>query len=135
FSVSGGKLKGIRYASPRASAQVKSAILLAGLQAEGEVAVEEPVQSRDHTERMLSAMGCEVQAGPSGEKWRVALPAEDKRLPLRPLDIEVPGDFSSASFLLVAASIVEGSDVTITNVGFNPSRIGLFHILKKMGAD
>lgn len=129
-------LGGIEYRSPKASAQVKSAILLAGLKSSGEVRVIEPVQSRDHTERMLAAMGTEVTAGRTADNaWSVALPPPGARLPLKPLNLEVPGDFSSAAFLIVLASIVPGSDITITNVGYNPTRIGLLHILRRMGAD
>ncbi|MCB0324794.1 MAG: 3-phosphoshikimate 1-carboxyvinyltransferase [Bdellovibrionales bacterium] len=136
LTMTGGALKGIEYLSPKASAQVKSAILLAGLRAQGAVSVSESVQSRDHTERMLTAMGCAVRGEetPNG-RWLVSLPTEAERLPLRPLDFEVPGDFSAAAFPLVAAAVTPGSEVEILGVGFNPTRIGLYHILRRMGAD
>lgn len=134
FTVSGGALKGIDYLSPRASAQVKSALLLAGLQAEGRTCITEPRQSRDHTERMFQSMGCELQIGArENGTWQVVLPAG--RRPLRPLDITVPGDFSAAAFFIVAASIIPGSHVRIVNLGFNHTRIGLYQILKRMGAE
>lgn len=124
--VRGGKLRGVSYRSPVASAQVKSAILLAGLFAEGPTTIIEPVASRDHTERMLDACGLRVErAGhqvtlvPSG-----ALHA--KR-------ISVPGDFSSAAFFLVAALILPESDLTIEGVGVNPTRTGLLEVLQAMG--
>lgn len=134
LKISGGDLKGIRFVSPRASAQVKSAILLAGLQTDEDVVVSEPRKSRDHTELMLEAMGCAVEASLEDNiRWRVRLPARGKRSPLVPLDICVPGDFSAAAFFMVAATVVMGSDITIRNVGFNPTRIGLYSILRRMG--
>jgi 3-phosphoshikimate 1-carboxyvinyltransferase len=133
FTVSGGQLKGIDFVSPRASAQVKSALLLAGLQAQGRTTVTEPRQSRDHTERMFQAMGCELQAeGQENGSWQVMLPMGQQVL--RPLDITVPGDFSAAAFLIVAASIIPGSHVRIVGLGFNHTRIGLYQILRRMGA-
>jgi 3-phosphoshikimate 1-carboxyvinyltransferase len=136
FTLRGGKLQGIQYQSPQASAQVKSAILLAGLQATGAVSVTEPRLSRDHTERMLVSMGCEITSRESADgSWTISLPPESKRGPLRGQNIEIPGDFSAAAFFLVAGSIFPDSELRIVNVGFNPTRIGLFHILKRMGAD
>jgi 3-phosphoshikimate 1-carboxyvinyltransferase len=124
----GRSLRGISYQSPVASAQVKSAILLAGLRAEGPVEVTEPTPSRDHTEIMLRAMGAEVTT----EGTIVRLGA---RRSLRAADLLVPGDPSSAAFPIVAALIVPGSDITITGVMVNTTRIGLFDTLREMGAD
>ncbi|MGN6790345.1 MAG: 3-phosphoshikimate 1-carboxyvinyltransferase [Rhodanobacteraceae bacterium] len=127
--VRGGQpLRGIEYASPIASAQVKSAVLLAGLYAEGETAVIEPRPTRDYTERMLAAFG-----------WPVAFEPGRARLSgghgLHATDIDVPADFSSAAFFMVAASTVPGSELVLRNVGINPRRTGLLHVLRAMGAD
>lgn len=124
----GASLKGIDYVMPMASAQVKSAILLAGLYAEGETAVTEPAPTRDHTERMLSAFGVSV----TREGSRVSLKGGQT---LKATDIMVPADISSAAFFLVAASIVPGSDLVLTDVGMNPTRTGIIDILRLMGAD
>jgi 3-phosphoshikimate 1-carboxyvinyltransferase len=126
----GGRgIRAIDYASPVASAQVKSAILLAGLYAEGVTSVSEPSQSRDHTERMFRFFGVEV----SEEGGRVRLRGRQK-LTAKGL-LEIPSDISSAAFFMVAASIVRGSDLTIRNVGVNPTRTGIIDILTEMGAD
>ncbi len=127
-AIKGGDLKGIEYPSPHASAQVKSAVLLAGLYAEGKTSVIEPHKSRDHTERMLSSMGVEIKV--EGLKVTLTPPEE-----LNPVDITIPGDFSSAAFFVVAALIIPGSEVLIRNVGVNPSRTGLLDILMRMGAE
>lgn len=121
-------LKGLRYRSPVPSAQVKSAILLAGLFADGEVSVEEPAPSRDHTERMLRGFGCRVRV--DGRSVTVT-PGGD----LRGHSIRVPGDISSAAFFLVAGAIVPGSAVTVSGVGVNPTRTGLLDVLGEMGAE
>lgn len=121
-------LRGIRYRLPVASAQVKSAILLAGLYAEGDTHVYQPGPARDHTERMLQAMGVPLQAG---EQW-IDLPAGPHRL--RPLRITVPGDISSAAFPLVAAGLVPGSSIRIEGVGINDTRTGILELLAAMGA-
>ncbi|MBM3959906.1 MAG: 3-phosphoshikimate 1-carboxyvinyltransferase [SAR202 cluster bacterium] len=123
----GGSLRAIDYAMPVASAQVKSCLLLAGLRAEGRTQLRQPAQSRDHTERMLSAMGARV--GSDGLTAWVE-PGE-----LRPLDMEVPGDISSAAFWLVAAAIHPDAEITVRNVGLNPSRTGVLTVLREMGAD
>ena len=122
----------IRYRLPVASAQVKSAVLLAGLNTPGTTTVIEPVPTRDHTERMLRGFGVEVQAGEeNGERIiSVTGPCD-----LSPCDIEVPGDPSSAAFFAVAATIVPGSDLVIENVGLNPTRDGIYRVLEQMGAD
>lgn len=127
--IHGGRaLHGIAYASPVASAQVKSALLLAGLYAEGETVVTEPRPTRDCTERMLAACGWPVTYGPG----RVRLSGGHA---LRAVDIEVPGDFSSAAFFIVAATLVPGSELRLRSVGLNPRRTGLLHVLRAMGAD
>lgn len=129
LAITGGTpLKGMRYESPVASAQVKSALLLAGMYAEGETIVCEPGLSRDHTERMLQGFGYPVDAKPQ----YAALTGGGR---LTATAINVPSDISSAAFLLVAASIVPGSDLTLFNVGMNPTRTGVVDILRLMGAD
>lgn len=124
----GRKLRGIAYAPPVASAQVKSAVLLAGLYAEGETAVRELRPTRDYTERMLGAFGWPVACGPG---W--ARLAGDQRL--RATDVEVPADFSSAAFFIVAASVTPGSELRLRRVGLHPRRTGLLAVLRRMGAD
>ena len=123
------KLQGIEYPMPMASAQVKSAILLAGLRAEGETTVIEPFPSRDHTERMLRAFGAEIRQDGN----RVSCRAVQKLS--APESIEVPGDISSAAFWLVAASIIEGSDLLLKGVGVNPTRTGVLEVLRDMDAN
>lgn len=124
--IRGGGLKGIRYESPVASAQIKSAILLAGLFAEGVTAVKEPAASRDHTERMLRACGVEVW---ERDGWiEVAGDAA-----LSPFEFDVPSDISSAAFWMVAASLVPEAELTWTDVGVNPSRSGILDIAKQCG--
>ncbi|GBR73797.1 3-phosphoshikimate 1-carboxyvinyltransferase [Candidatus Termititenax aidoneus] len=128
------QLVGIAYESPLASAQVKSAILLAGLYARGETSVTEPALSRDHTERMFKTFGVRLRTAalPSG-KHKVILPNGKHKLK-GGLKIKIPGDFSAAAFFIVAALIVPGSKLLLKNVGVNPTRIGLLDVLKKMGA-
>lgn len=121
-------LRGIDYALPMASAQVKSAILLAGLYAQGQTAVTEPAPTRDHTERMLEGFGVRVER----DGARASLRGGQR---LRATEIDVPADFSSAAFFLVGASIAPGSDLTLVHVGMNPTRTGLLDILRRMGAD
>ncbi|MCW3045048.1 MAG: 3-phosphoshikimate 1-carboxyvinyltransferase [Actinobacteria bacterium] len=128
--VEGRPLRGIAYDIPIASAQVKGAVLLAGLQAEGPTSVAEPGASRDHTERMLAWLGLPVSIAPGS----VTL-AAGKHLPLPAFELDVPGDFSSAAFWVVAATLVPGSQVCIEGVGVNPSRTGLLEILASMGAE
>jgi 3-phosphoshikimate 1-carboxyvinyltransferase len=129
--ISGGNLKGIDYVLPVASAQVKSCILLAGLLAEGPTTVTEPEATRDHTERMLRAMGMKVKT----EGKRIALNGSGKDgVRLRAGNWTVPGDFSSAAFWMVAAACREGAEVTIEGVGLNPRRTALLDVLQRMGA-
>ncbi|MGA2285505.1 MAG: 3-phosphoshikimate 1-carboxyvinyltransferase [Dehalococcoidia bacterium] len=127
--IRGGRLRGIRYHSPVASAQVKSAVLLAGLQGEGETLFAEPAQSRDHTERLLRAMGVDLKD--EGGMLRLR-PLERE---LTPLSLSVPGDFSAAAFWLVAAVLHRNAEVTLRGVGVNPTRTGLLDVLREMGAD
>jgi 3-phosphoshikimate 1-carboxyvinyltransferase len=130
LTIRGGNLRAIEYTLPVASAQVKSAILLAGLFAGGTTAVHEPGPSRDHTERMLRAFGFRVIT----ERLSVSLEGGQELLPPAGGMLTVPGDFSSAAFPIVAALIVPGSDVQIRGVGLNPTRTGLSDLLKQMGA-
>ena len=122
----------LRYTLPVASAQVKSAVLLAGLNTPGETTVIEPVATRDHSERMLAGFGASLRVDTAPEGRIITLIGEAE---LRPQAITVPGDPSSAAFPLVAALIVPGSAITITNVGINPTRAGLIGVLRAMGAD
>ena len=126
-TVTGAALHGIDYTLPVASAQVKSAILIAGLQARGTTRVCEPARSRDHTERMLPALGCVPEIG--GDEVCVRGPVQ-----LRAARLRVPGDFSSAAFLIVAATLIPGSTLEIRDVGLNPTRTGLLEVLRAMGA-
>jgi 3-phosphoshikimate 1-carboxyvinyltransferase len=125
----GGRIKPLDFISPIASAQVKSALLLAGLYAEGATSVTEPSKSRDHTERLLRFFGVEVRE----EGTRVTVQGRQRLRARGPLGI--PADISSAAFFLVAASIVPGSDLTLKNVGVNPTRTGIIDVLSSMGAD
>ena len=129
LQISGGvRLRGIRYEMPVASAQVKSAILLAGLYAEGETSVIEPAVTRDHTERMLRSMGVAVST--SGVS--ISLQSGQKLSGCR---IDVPGDLSSATFIILGTLLSQDADVLIENVGVNPTRTGVIDILRGMGAD
>lgn len=128
LSVSGGKLEPIEYELPVASAQVKSAILLAGLQAAGVTSVIEPEKTRDHTERMIRMFGGDVEN--NGNVIRVK-----GGQTLTATHINVPGDISSAAFFLVAGVIVPDSHIELKNVGLNPTRTGILDVLKEMGAD
>ncbi len=123
--VEGTQLQAIDYELPVASAQVKSAILLAGLTAQGETTVVEPVPTRDHTELMLEAAGAKVTRRPMS----VSVQASTLRLG----EVDVPGDFSSAAPLLAAAALIPGSDLTVHGVGLNPRRTGLLAVLERMG--
>lgn len=128
LKIAGGRqLRGIDYVLPVASAQVKSAILLAGLYADGVTAVTEPAPTRDHTERMLRGFGYDVSVAGARAQLQGG-----GRLYAKP--IAVPADISSAAFFMVGASIAAGSDVMLTHVGMNPTRIGVINILRLMGA-
>ena len=124
LNINGGTLRPVKYNSPIASAQVKSAILLSGLYCDGRTTVIEPGKSRDHTERMLKSCGADIiinglEVSIQGTKG------------LAPFDITIPGDLSSAAFFIVAALIVPGSEIVVKNVGINPSRTGIIEILQK----
>jgi 3-phosphoshikimate 1-carboxyvinyltransferase len=112
---------------------VKTCLLLAALGADGPSSLLEPALSRDHTERMLAAMGVDIETSQEAHGWLVALrpPTGD----LRPLQMQIPGDFSAAAFLIVAAAITPGSHITLRNLGLNPTRTGLLATLREMGAD
>jgi 3-phosphoshikimate 1-carboxyvinyltransferase len=128
LEVEGGELRRIRWELPVASAQVKSCVLLAGLlAADGATAVLEPTRTRDHTERLLQAVGARVRT--TAREVRV-WPAER----LRPLELEIPGDFSSAAPFVAAATLLSGSSLRIHGVGVNPTRIGFVGVLERMGA-
>lgn len=127
MAIRGGGLKGISYPMPVASAQVKSAVLLAGLYADGETTVVEPLPSRDHTERMLRSLGADIRI--QGERVSVRPKADG----LKGFELAVPGDISSAAFFIVGALIIPRSELLIKAVGVNPRRTGLLPILEKMG--
>jgi 3-phosphoshikimate 1-carboxyvinyltransferase len=130
LAVKGQALRPIHYQSPIASAQVKSSILLAGLMTEGRTTVSEPARSRDHSERMLRAFGAQIEVDP--ETCSVTVTGYPT---FRGQQVIVPGDISSAAFWLVAGAIVPGSELTIENVGVNPTRTGILEALELMGAD
>jgi len=130
--LTGGGLRGVSFTQTVASAQVKSALLLAGLNASGDTGITEPERSRDHTERMLRAFGAEVQVRDQGEGWHIRLAGGQR---LTSTAVFVPGDPSSAAFPLAAGLIVPGSVVTVENVMLNPLRTGLFDTWREMGAD
>lgn len=126
--ITGTKLHGIDYKMPVASAQVKTAIILAGLYADGETVIHEIEKSRDHTELMLSAMGADLTV----DNLDITVkPTND----LTAVNVDVPGDISSAAFFLVLGAIRPNSQITVTNVGINPTRTGIIDVLKDMGAD
>src|SRR3989337_1019618 len=127
LAIKGGDLQGMHHRLPVASAQVKSALLFAGLYASGRTSVEEIPQSRDHTERMLRYFGINL-----GQEGNVITMDSGQKLTAR--DIYVPGDISSAAFFMVGASILSDSDVVVRDVGLNPTRTGIIDVLKKMGA-
>lgn len=127
MAIRGGGLKGISYPMPVASAQVKSAVLLAGLYADAETTVVEPLPSRDHTERMLRSLGADIRI--QGERVSVRPKADG----LKGFELAVPGDISSAAFFIVGALIIPRSELLIKAVGVNPRRTGLLPILEKMG--
>lgn len=133
LEVEGRALHPLTYELPVASAQVKSSLLLAGVVGGVPVLLSEPGRSRDHSERMLASMGAVVWSGRSGERWRVELHDTPERL--EPLDLTVPGDLSSAAFLIVLALLGgAGRELTVRGVGLNPTRTGVLSILERMGA-
>jgi 3-phosphoshikimate 1-carboxyvinyltransferase len=127
LTIHGGELHPITYVLPVASAQVKSAVLLAGLQAAGKTTVVEPAPTRDHTERLLAHFRVKtMRDGPNVTIYGGQKP--------QPLDLAVPGDISSAAFWMVAAAAVPGAQITLRNVGLNPTRTGVINVLLRMGA-
>jgi 3-phosphoshikimate 1-carboxyvinyltransferase len=128
LSIRGGSLTPINYHLPVASAQVKSALILAGLQAEGETTIIEPAETRDHTERMIRKFGGEILK----DNRRITVRGGQR---LTGSTIHVPGDISSAAFFLVAGAILPGSEIILKNVGLNPTRTGIIEVMRKMGAD
>jgi len=153
ISLRGKNLKAISYKMPVASAQVKSAILLAGLNSEGITEIIEEIPSRDHTERMLKSFGADISvvenedanenfigeasenASKSGNASKNGNKIHLKKSKLRAIEVNVPGDISSAAFFMAAAAAFPGADLTIENVGLNPARTGIIHALRKMGAN
>jgi 3-phosphoshikimate 1-carboxyvinyltransferase len=131
LEIAGGRLTGITHRPEVPSAQVKSCILLAGLHAQGRTTVVESVPTRDHTERLLRAMGVGVRREPTGDGTAISLCAE----PVRPVEVAVPGDISSACVIAAAAALLPGSEVQIHEVGLNPTRTGFLSILRRMGAE
>ncbi|HAF70780.1 MAG: 3-phosphoshikimate 1-carboxyvinyltransferase [Acetothermia bacterium 64_32] len=127
LTIQGGELRGIHYEMEVKSAQVKSCVLLAGLQAQGETQVSEPSPSRDHTERLLRYLGAPISVEEKSIRIKYG------ELQARP--IPVPGDFSSAAFFLAAAAALPGSELTLEDVGVNPTRTGLLDVLRRMGAE
>jgi 3-phosphoshikimate 1-carboxyvinyltransferase len=128
----GGPLRSIEHRSPKASAQIKSAVLLAGLSGGVAASVWEPIRSRDHTERILQSLGVELTAGPEAGGWKVAVSPPDADIP--PLEMDVPGDPSSAAFLLALATLADEGELVVSGVGINPSRTGFFDAMRRMGA-
>ena len=128
LSIKGGELHGVDYALPVPSAQVKSAILIAALFAQGETTVQEPAKSRDHTERLLQAMGVKLKV--NGTSVSLSSPVNA----LNPIDLDIPGDISSAAYWLVAAAIHPDAQVMVKNTGINSTRTGIIDVLLKMGA-
>ncbi|MGN0106220.1 MAG: 3-phosphoshikimate 1-carboxyvinyltransferase [Hominilimicola sp.] len=126
--ITGTTLHGIDYKMPVASAQVKTAIILAGLYADGETVVHEMEKSRDHTELMLGAMGADINVN----GLDITVKTTEK---LSAVNVDVPGDISSAAFFMVLGAVMPNSEITITNVGVNPTRTGIIDVLKDMGAD
>jgi len=127
LTIKGGELRGIEFRNEVASAQVKSAVLLAGLYAEGKTSVKEPLASRDHTERMLALFGADFK-----KKGNLCVVRKTEKL--KPQNIAVPSDISSAAFFIIAGLLVPGSDVMVRNVILNPTRTGFLAVLEKMGA-
>ena len=132
IEVTGGELRPIHYASPKASAQIKSAVLLAGLGAGVPVSITEPALSRDHSERMLRALGEFVQTSAADGAVHVSLTPSGRALP--PLDLSIPGDPSSAAFLVALALLADEGELRIRNVCVNPTRTGFFTLVERMGA-
>ncbi len=132
MAIKGKVLRAINYNMPVASAQVKSCLILAGLYADGTTIITEPQKSRDHTERMLMAMGAEIEV----EGLTIKVKGQGSRSKgLQPIDITIPSDFSSAAFFIAGALIIPNSEILIRNVCINPTRTGLLDVIKNMGGD
>ena len=129
LAIRGGGLSGLRHELPVASAQVKTALLLAGLQATGPTEVTEPALSRDHTERLLPVMGAALERLPGGVR------VEPVAGGLHPIELAIPGDPSAAAFFVIGACVTPGSDLVVTDVCLNPTRIGFVDVLRRMGAE
>jgi len=127
--IKGRKLHGIDFSLPVPSAQIKSAILLAGLFAQGDTILRQPVSSRDHTERLLSRMGADLKSDGG------SISLKPLKTPLHPLSFRVPGDISSAAYFLIAGAIHPDARITIRNCGINPTRTGIIDVLNAMGAN
>ena len=127
LAIVGGGLEGVEYTAPVASAQVKSSLMIAGINADGTTVIHQPAQSRDHTERLMRSMGAAVTVDGLG--------IQVSRSELTPIDVEVPGDISSAAFWLVAGCCHPDARITIRNVGINPTRAGVLAVLARMGAN
>ena len=127
LKIKGGELVGIEHRSPVASAQIKTSLMFAGLQASGRTSIEEPAPSRDHTERLLEYLDVQIERAPN----RVIVKSTNIQ---NATSLSVPGDLSSAAFLLVAAAILPGSEVTVEDVGLNPTRTGILDVLRRFGA-
>jgi 3-phosphoshikimate 1-carboxyvinyltransferase len=128
ITIKGGRLRGLNYTSPVASAQVKSALLFAGLTGQVPVTIREPYRSRDHTERLLAHLGLGIHERDG------AISYQPSAVSVPPFQLSVPGDVSSAAFLVAAAILAEGGELLIENVGVNPTRIGFLVVLERMGA-
>ena len=136
--VTGASLQGRHHQLPVASAQVKSSILLAGLAARGPTTIVEPVTTRDHTERLLAAMGADIRihiATGEAEARASSIDLRPSHRPLQPIELTIPGDFSSAAFWLAAAALRPDWSITIRDVGLNPTRTGFLRVLEQMGAE
>ncbi len=133
LEICGGTLQGIHHPSPKGSAQIKSAVLLAGLSARVDVSVWEPIRSRDHTERMLESLGIDLVDGARNDGWFVEFRAPTGDLP--PFDMDIPGDPSSAAFLIALAALAASGELKITGVGINPTRTGFLDTVRRMGAE
>ncbi len=133
LSITGAELRGVTWQTPVASAQIKSAVLLAGLCGHVPVTVDEPHQSRDHTERLLESLGVALRcaARPDGNAWRVTL---DPAVRLPAFDLTVPGDPSSAAYFAALAAMADAGEVVLRGIALNPTRTGFLHVLRRMGA-
>lgn len=133
LEICGGRLSALDYRSPKSSAQIKSAILFAGLSGKVPVSILEPGRSRDHTERMLEALGVPLEEGAEGDAWRVRMAPLEGDLP--GLDMQIPGDPSSAAFLIALALLAREGELRLRDIGVNRTRTGFLDAVRRMGAD